>query len=90
VDIVVSVLLILLFDTFISRLHRYAKHKMWPVATDVAWSLCLYVSLLVLATTVSPTKETYVRAQRKGQFSETYFRHVVKYMENSVRATVIQ
>jgi len=61
VDIVVSVLLILLFDTFISRPHRYAKHKMWPVATDVAWSLCLYVSLLVLATTMSPTKETYAR-----------------------------
>jgi len=32
---------------FAVRTHHYAKHKMWPVATDEAWSVCLCVCMCV-------------------------------------------
>jgi len=34
-------------NNIIVRPHHYAQYKMRPIATDVAWSVCLFFCLLV-------------------------------------------
>ena len=38
------------------RLHHYADHKMWSIATDVAWSICLCVCVCLLDTSCEACK----------------------------------
>jgi len=55
--------IVFVFFSLVFRSHRYARHKMRPIATQVAWSVCV----CPLVTNVSPAKLAVCHVDSRGQ-----------------------